>query len=584
MFDNLGKNIVIRHSLPLEDILRPLWDVFIASKGFSYDFADISIPTNPDYNEDLNEVKKHISELINIVDAENKREYQDVVDSIQSDAYEIFSKIVLFLRDNITDNEKLDKSIAESAVLLYRQVADQWTTITQEDNLESYVKECSKLIEGNKLIETFYNIIMPHYENRQGLQEMSRNYICKSYIKNAILSEQGNAIQISSPIYESSKIRLTNVNLRRKRISSKSVWINKKLLSKKYGVKFSEKCNYYVVIDNLLPVNENVIAIQVGKYIFPMVSSISTYVKSINEYYWANIQYAVYHRVIPKEKEINVLSPSHIQLLEKFNKSAREDDLLYVLSHLIHNLYLPQDKLENDVYKEYFSPVLLAQNLKHLMNYEFLFRENDDQSALLATYQLNKEVGSTSYNLLHMLLQEGSISEDWTGPQTKSRPRVSNVYVLKPVVAFNFIQNFFESYFRTALNDCKITAVYNQNVQYENRENEIDVIVKGKRFIYFVELKTTLSVEYILNYKEKCKVWMNVCPEIANIMKFVIAGCYGNDDLMICANKPHECEMRRKMKTKIYEFDIDIDDHKKLHCFTEPNFSMLKEKISRIFI
>ena len=185
MFDNIGKNIVIRHSLPFEEILRPLWEVFTASKGPFYDFADICVPNNFDYNEDLNEIKNHIGELINILNDDNREELerQDVVDSIKSDAYKIFSIVVLYLRDIITDNLKLDKSIEESALLLYRQIADQWTTITREDNLESYVKECSKLIEGNKLIETFYNIIMPHYENRQGLQEMSRNYICKSYIK-----------------------------------------------------------------------------------------------------------------------------------------------------------------------------------------------------------------------------------------------------------------------------------------------------------------------------------------------------------------------------------------------------------------
>ena len=37
MFDNIGGNIVLRHEIPLETILQPLWDVYVASKGDGYE-------------------------------------------------------------------------------------------------------------------------------------------------------------------------------------------------------------------------------------------------------------------------------------------------------------------------------------------------------------------------------------------------------------------------------------------------------------------------------------------------------------------------------------------------------------------
>ena len=57
------------------------------------------------------------------------------------------------------------------------------------------------------------------------------------------------------------------------------------------------------------------------------------------------------------------------------------------------------------------------------------------------------------------------------------------------VLCFYFLQQFYEDYFKSALFDSDMAAVFNQKVQFGDKKNEIDVIVKGKKFIYFMWLE-----------------------------------------------------------------------------------------------
>ncbi len=60
MFDNIGGNIVLRHEIPLEAILQPLWDVYVASKGDGYDFQDIHFPSRSHYSYELESTQSYI--------------------------------------------------------------------------------------------------------------------------------------------------------------------------------------------------------------------------------------------------------------------------------------------------------------------------------------------------------------------------------------------------------------------------------------------------------------------------------------------------------------------------------------------
>lgn len=579
MFDNIGGNIVLRHEIPLEAILQPLWDVYVASKGDGYDFQDIHFPSRSHYSYELESTQSYIKELLQMFNDDNAEQYE--VEKLNTAIYEIFRIIIRYLSDCVSSNKQFDLSIKETALLVYKQAFNQCTVVMKRDVIEQYINECNALITRNDIVAKFYSILMKLPDSESFVQAISRNYNCKSFLKIEVSSQKQNIIQIYSPIYEHDKIKLKG-KLRKKRITANEIWINRDLLKKKYNVQLSEEELYYEIHDTNLPEGTGMIAIQAGKFVFPLVSQFVKYVKNLSEYIWTNILYEVYHQPDKNENDLSLPQPQKL-LLEEFRSLIQDDTLVQKLSFLINNLYLPEDVHIEEEYKKFFCPVLVAKKLKHLLNYEFLFQESDDKSAMLATYQLTKDAGITAFNLLHILKKQGDITEDWMGPQIRNLYKMSKVHVFQPIIAFYFLRQFYEDYFKTALSDSALTAVFNQKVQFGGLANEIDVIVKGKEYIYFVELKTTLSVGQILKYREKCIKWMEACSEIKQYMKFVIAGCYGNEELLICAN-PEHYEERDGVASKIFDFSINIDNQNTLRCFTEPNYTKLKEKIQKIFV
>lgn len=578
MFDNIGGNIVIRHEIPLETILQPLWDVYVASRGDGYNFHNLHFPSNSHYSDELKSAQSHISDLIQKFKKSKRVDRKAIIDTA---IYDIFRIIIRYLSDSVCCNKQLNQSIKKTALLMYKHPFNQCSVVMKGDVIVQYIEEYNALITRNDIVAKFYSILMGVSEKKTFVQAMSHNYNCKSILKNAINSQLNNSIQIYSPIYNLDKIKLKG-KLRRKRISANEIWINRDLLKKKYNVQLSEEELYYEIHDTNLPEGTGIIAIQAGEFVFPLVSQFVGYVKNISEYMWTNILYEVYHQPDKNENDFSI-SPAHKLLLEEFRSLIQDDTLVQKLSFLINNLYLPEDVHIEEEYKKFFYPVLVAKKLKHLLNYEFLFQESDDKSAMLAIYQLTKDAGVTAFNLLHILKKQGDITEDWMGPQTRNLYKMSKVHIFQPIIAFYFLRQFYEDYFKTALSDSALTAVFNQKVQFGGLANEIDVIVKGKEYIYFVELKTTLSVGQILKYREKCIKWMEACSEIKQYMKFVIAGCYGNEELLICAN-PERYEERDGVASKIFDFSINIDNQNTLRCFTEPNYTKLKEKIQKIFV
>lgn len=578
MFDNIGGNIVIRHEMPLEAILQPLWEAYVASKGDGYDFHDLHFSSRSHYSDELKSAQSYIRQLLQTSD-DKEEEYK--AEKFDTAKYKIFRIIIRYLSDYVSSNKQLDQSLKETALLVYKEAFNQCTVVMKRDVLDQYISECNALITRNDIVAKFYSILMELPDSESFVQAISRNYNCKSFLKKAVSSQKQNIIQIYSPIYERDKIKLKG-KLRKKRITANEIWINRELLRKKYDVQLSGEELYYEIHDMNLPEGTGMIAIQAGKFIFPLVSQFVGYVKNLSEYIWTNILYEVYHQPDKNENDF-LLPPAHQLLLEEFRSLIKDDTLVQKLSFLINNLYLPEDVHIEEKYEKFFSPVLVAKKLKHLLNYEFLFQESDDKSAMLATYQLTKDAGITAFNLLHILKKHGEITEDWMGPQTQNLCKMSKVHVFQPVIAFYFLRQFYEDYFKSALVDSGLTAVFNQKVQFGEKGNEIDVIVKGKESIYFIELKTTLSVGDILKYRDKCKKWTDVCSDIKQYMKFVIAGCYGNDELLICANSKIN-EEREGVASKIFDFSINIDSQNTLRCFTEPNYKSLKEKIKKIFV
>ena len=579
MFENVGCYIILRHDIPIEEILQPLWDVYIKAKGPINDFEEITLPDTSNFKDELDAIRMHLKEQLTQY-AETKT--AEIEEQISDDFNKIFRIVVKFLKEDVVKNQLLDDTIKESALLIRKREGCQLMALIKSASVDpTYINECNSLVNKGGVVAQFFKILMPSSEEESFVLDISRNYSCKSFVKHSIVNESSNEIQVDSPVYQCSMIRMKE-GLERLSIAKSDVWLNVPVLQKSFGVELSKDEEYFEISDPDLPFGENIIALQVGEYIFPMVSGFGKYVDSKIDYYWTNLKNGVYHKEDSKVQNIPT-SKSQRELVEEFRKAVLDEKLLAKLSYLTNNLYLPEDTHALDEYPQFFELVALAKKLKYLENYEFLVQKKND-SVLLTTYQVNKDVNMTAYNLLHMLVTRGDKAEDWSGPFVFNKLKMESVYVFKPEIAFYFLNRFYEDYFRSAIEGVTFDYVVNQKISYGENNNEVDVIIKGEKKIYFVELKTTLSVHHILSYREKCRKWLEVCPEIRDYMNFAIAGCYGDDELMICIKSPDECEDRVGMKTKIYDFTVEIEEGKDLRCITESNFEKLKDKLKRTFI
>ena len=104
---------------------------------------------------------------------------------------------------------------------------------------------------------------------------------------------------------------------------------------------------------------------------------------------------------------------------------------------------------------------------------------------------------------------------------------------------------------------------------------------------YMIELKTNLTIDYIVSYQKKCNTWLHHNSEIANNLKFIIVGNFGSETLNVCGEK-EECdgynEARPNMNGCAYSFFVPLTGNNKLQCFTESSFEKLKSKLMKILI
>ena len=151
---------------------------------------------------------------------------------------------------------------------------------------------------------------------------------------------------------------------------------------------------------------------------------------------------------------------------------------------------------------------------------------------------------------------------------------------------------YYEDFFALALKELqnegnlKIEFVTNQKVLMDGGKNEIDVIVFNGTNIYMIELKTNLSIEYIVSFQKKCNKWINSDSKVFKEMNFIIAGSFGKETLNICGgNRDVDNEYnvpRENMNGYAHSFSVPLDYNKELICFTESSFERLKKKLLKI--
>ena len=65
MFENVGGYIILRHDIPIEEILQPLWDVYIKTKGPKNDFEEITLPDTSNLKDELDAIRMHLQDISN---------------------------------------------------------------------------------------------------------------------------------------------------------------------------------------------------------------------------------------------------------------------------------------------------------------------------------------------------------------------------------------------------------------------------------------------------------------------------------------------------------------------------------------
>lgn len=121
---------------------------------------------------------------------------------------------------------------------------------------------------------------------------------------------------------------------------------------------------------------------------------------------------------------------------------------------------------------------------------------------------------------------------------------------------------------------------------------EIDAIVKTKDKIFFVEAKTTLTLNLINKYISKCQKIIRNFDEIKDHIGFLIVGYFSHSELNVLKKTVHHDEIpegyneeRDGLSNTPYYFEVPIGenlDHK-LTCFTELSYSKLKLTLESVF-
>ena len=172
------------------------------------------------------------------------------------------------------------------------------------------------------------------------------------------------------------------------------------------------------------------------------------------------------------------------------------------------------------------------------------------------------------------------------------------VWVLKPKIAQFFLSDFYEQLLYSALNELKQNQeiedfLGNYNAVYSNGNKcEIDAIVKTKKKIFFIEAKTTLTLNLINEYTIKCQRIIADFEEIKDHIGFIIVGYFSHPELSVLRIAALHDEIpegynkeREGLANTPYYFVVPIGENPnhKLECFTELSYSKLKSTLKSVF-
>ncbi len=573
MFDNVGNHKVVKFRFPIEDCLEPFWEMLHALNVFQNGYLILEFK-DVDVIQSLRATENNFSHIIEDLNNQNPEEESLINSYLEEKKKKVFSMVIDHVAKCIIKNltPYLDSYLKRSVFLFCYIDGDVYAVINGKSQTlfsEDFQKVWNKL----EIVKFLLDLLPNQIKEPQLIQTIAQCYKFPIQFDNL----QENIVDISSPIYPKTILNMTGVSFV-SIVDPDFVWTNSPLHNSVDSNFNTSTADWGYLVDR--ETNKH-IAICSPNYIWPLTDNLIHFVKEEQKlsYYWENIKKGVYDRVNTKTLKVPY-QPT--DLVSQFVKCTENSTFTSLLSHLKYNLYLPDNvSFDERKYGRFFSKMIALEDLKQLENYCFYVA--DTPKHIFVSYKKDK-AGIDSLNLMHSIV-ESDIDKivDWRGELEHNVVSKHRVSILKPDIAFYYIRLFYESYIHGILRSISLANgfefVTNQNVEFLQRKNEIDIIAYNGQTIFFVELKTNLSINYIQSYQKKCLLWMQACPEIRDKMEFVIIGFLGKDELQVIDSS---FVQRKRMATGTYDFTIKLSDEKFLHCFTESSFRLLQNKLARI--
>lgn len=580
MFQNLMDNKVFAIDISLDEILRPYWDLMITLSPNKTDVIKRLELSNID--TDLNsEIHKKIADLESNKAAQNitPADFDNEIDAI---ALNIFTRISIYLTESLFQVELMDKHIKNTSPLAIK--GSQYSFYIYENKIDKFKEDFVKLLSKIDPIKQFLSCIFKDIISKEIIKSMYSQDLYKIVVK----WENANTIDIESVFYSYELCTKDNHLITLEVVTNNLYWLNSTFLEKLEIHRDEVSFERVIVTEGDNKIN---VGYKLNNYFIPYLPNWKNYLKINNKtiFFWENIKNNIY-RKIKSEQEINternITKIKKRVLIEQFSKDVKKEAFASLLSQLEDNLYL--EEKPNADFDKYFDLLIVHENLDRFENFRFLTANSQNKDTILGIYKIRKEHKETSFNLMHYITDNDAKKTCWRSIDVYNNSEKKIVYALKPDIAYYYISEYFEDFFKDILNKLKeeknIDYVTNYKIICGDKtSNEIDAIVYLNNKIYFIELKTNLSIDYIRSYQAKCNKWMRELSEIKDNIEFIIIGAQAKEELYIFNGDLDKDDPQRVMKVYPYSFNVPLEENKKLKCLTEPSFDRLTQKLVKIF-
>lgn len=580
MFERNELYKVYKISVPIIDMLVPYWNLYIRVGGVNI-IDSIELPK--EYSAVKDSCANAYAEYKQYVEKNVLNEYENFAaqESVSNQVLHILKDYII---ESIYSKENFNNTFIDNVLSIIHK-GDSLLCVTKGCDPKKMKSLLSKFLRKSNPIMLLLKAIDTKKGDR--FDDMINKGIYDIEAENAL--ESADIRCIYSPIYYKTDFCSPVDKYETYNLDVSEFWLNHNFFKEFQDEELKEADRIFCFTSKTKDSILNFDGICLNNLIIPLVSDFKELYPQNLTAIWRELKNGVYHH---KSESLDSPNFKCNEEQKAFLELAKNEDVTNRLSYLTNNLFIPQEYISKiDGIESCFNDIMIVDGLSELENYEFFSSHNDNDKPFLGIHKKDK-AGSSAYKLLHYIYKKDNKLNNIRGHNQINKCNGKIAKVLKPNLAFYYLLRYYEDFFTLALNEIrqeneKIDFIANQNLSINNSKYEVDVIAFNGTDIYIIELKTNLTIDYIVSYQKKCNNWLQYNPEIANHLKFMIVGNFGSETLNVCGNKEESNEYnvaRPNMKGCAYSFSVPLDSNQELLCFTESCFEKLKFKLSKILI